>query len=57
MKNYLKFIVAVFGITVAMFSTSGVKAGTKKGIGTEVTCVSYGFCGTTNDGKNIDGHI
>lgn len=58
MKNYLKFIVAVFGITVATFSTIDAKAtGKKKDLSDPVKCISYGFCGTTHDGKTIEGHI
>jgi hypothetical protein len=53
MKNYLKYIVAVFGITIATFGTITAKAGTTKPVG---TCPSYGFCGTTDSGATINGN-
>lgn len=52
MKNYLKFVVAVFGITIATFSSLNVNA---KEIKDSVVCRSYGFCGTATNGAVIEG--
>ena len=59
MKNYLKFIVAVFGITVATFGTAQVRAGNGRtvtiGGGENVTCKGSGDCGYTPDCQVITG--
>lgn len=51
MKNYLKFIVAVFGITVAALTSVDANARQP----TKGHCKSYGTCGTADDGAVIDG--
>lgn len=53
MKNSIKLIVAVMGITVATFGS--LKANALKIGDPKVRCISYGFCGTTDSGQNIDG--
>lgn len=57
MKNYLKFIVAVFGITVATFSAIDAQAAPRKGttISDNVCCKGSGDCGYTPDCKKIEG--
>jgi hypothetical protein len=52
MKKHLKFIVAIFGITIATLGTMKVSAGTKKPVG---TCSSTGVCGFTDSGATITG--
>ncbi len=55
MKNYLKFAVAIVGVTVATFGTV-IKAQARKQADT-VTCKSYGTCGTSNSGATIEGQV
>lgn len=52
MKNYLKFIVAVFGITIATFGTVSSKAKVITGSG---KCLNSGNCGTADNGALITG--
>ena len=52
MKN-LKFVVAIVGITVATFGNI-VKTNAKPRPSAG-DCLSYGFCGTTNEGATIEG--
>ena len=59
MKKYLKFVIAVFGITVSVFSNYNANAGSK-GSATIVdiggrSCVGGGICGYEK-GKEIPGH-
>lgn len=51
MKNYLKFMVAIVGITVATFGTI-TNANAK--IAANVTCKGGGTCGWTGDCTRID---
>lgn len=57
MKNYLKFIVAIFGITIATFGS--IYQVNAKGV-TEIggrTCFGGGVCGYDNiNGTEIPGH-
>jgi|GEM_PF-6546556 hypothetical protein len=56
MKNYMKFMVAVCGITVATFgSISNASAATE--IATNVRCTGDGDCGYTPDCKPIKGTV
>lgn len=54
MKNYLKFVVAMFGVTIATFGS--ITKVTAKVNADGGHCKSYGFCGTANNGANIDGN-
>jgi hypothetical protein len=47
MKNYLKFVVAVFGITVASFGSISTASAKKSLNDDNVTCESTGNCGYT----------
>ncbi|GEM55655.1 hypothetical protein [Flavobacterium branchiophilum] len=51
MKNYLKFVVAVFGVTIATFGSTNVKAKAQE----NVTCSGAGHCGWTPDCREITG--
>jgi hypothetical protein len=54
MKNYLKFIVAVFTITIATFGSINVKA---KQLAVYGTCSNtLATCGTTSGGNVITGN-
>lgn len=53
MKNYLKFIVAVFGITIATFVS--INATAKKGAVENVKCLGSGHCGYTPSCEEIIG--
>lgn len=73
MKNNLKFVVAVMGITIATFGSMDVKAyGSRSmtygGPNDDTTttfepasgggvCTSYGFCGTAQNGAAIEGQF
>ncbi len=52
MKNYLKFIVAIVGVTVASFGTIS-KANAK--VRENVCCKGAGDCGYTSDCTPISG--
>ncbi|GEM55656.1 hypothetical protein [Flavobacterium branchiophilum] len=52
MRNYLKFVFAIFGITIATFSSLNANA---KKIESGGSCKSYGTCGTTDSGQVING--
>lgn len=54
MKKNLKFLVAIVGITVATFG-SITNANAK--IAANVTCKSYGTCGTADNGATITGQV
>ncbi|WP_158615225.1 hypothetical protein [Flavobacterium sp. LS1R10] len=55
MKNYLKFVVAVFGVTIATFGT--ITNATAKIAPIDNSCDnSIKNCGTTPDGQNITGN-
>ncbi len=54
MKNYLKFVVAIVGVTVATF---GAISSAKAKVREDVTCKSYGTCGTSNSGATITGQV
>ena len=53
MKNYLKFVVAVVGITVATFGS--ISKANAKVAKDSISCKSYGTCGTSNSGATIEG--
>lgn len=55
MKNYLKFIVAVFGVTIAIFSSVNVVADPVDQNPDGGCSGSTGECGKTSDGKVIVG--
>lgn len=52
MKKNLKFLVAIVGITVATFGSI-----TNAKIAANVTCKSYGTCGTADNGATITGQV
>lgn len=52
MKNYLKFVVAVFGVTVATFGSINTNAK----VNANVTCSGPGMCGYTPDCQEIYGY-
>lgn len=55
MKNYLKFVVAVFGVTIATFGT--ITNANAKSASTNNSCdSSIKNCGTTPDGHTITGN-
>ncbi len=53
MKKYLKFIFAITGLTLAMFTTI-LKASARIQSNSN-QCTSTGSCGTTSGGENIQG--
>ncbi|MDX6189988.1 hypothetical protein SGQ83_11565 [Flavobacterium sp. Fl-318] len=60
MKNYLKFIIAVFGVTMALCTSLSMSANRndkdQDGPGPSGTCtLSMNVCGTTGDGNVISG--
>ncbi len=56
MKNYFKFMVAIFGITFATFgSISNANAARTQDLNDNVRCTGDGDCGYTPDCKPIKG--
>lgn len=45
-------MVAIFGMTIAIFGSMSSNA---RKANTGGNCVSYGFCGTSHEGANIEG--
>lgn len=56
MKNYFKFMVAIFGITVATFGSISKVNAANTLANDNVRCVGDGDCGYTPDCKPIVGH-
>lgn len=52
MKNNFRLMVAIFGMTIAIFGSMSSNA---RKANTGGNCVSYGFCGTSHEGANIEG--
>jgi hypothetical protein len=55
MKNYLKFIVAVFGVTITLLSSISSKAQKSPGKKPGSCTLTMDVCGTTSGGNVIDG--
>lgn len=55
MKNYLKFVIVIFGVTVALFSSANVFAGPTDQDPDGGCEGSTGKCGETDAGKIIVG--
>lgn len=55
MKNYLKFVVVVFGVTIALFGSISSQAQKDQGKQPGSCTKSMDVCGTTSGGNVIDG--
>lgn len=55
MKNYLKFVVVVFGVTIALFSSISSQAQKDQGKLPGSCSRTMDVCGTTSGGNVIDG--